>query len=246
MPDPGPVAALERVTVRYGAGAPALDGIDLQIRRGEILGIVGESGAGKSTLLRLLDADETPSEGTVLIEGADPSAMRERERRGLRRRIGMVFQSFNLLANRTARQNVELPLRLQRRKDPAFVDELLDYVGLGDRGGDYPAQLSGGQKQRVAIARALVTRPPLLLCDEPTSALDERTTSDILRLLASTREDFGTTIALVTHELAAVKAICDRAAILDRGRLQGIVSVEHSARDDRGSYAEHAKRMLES
>ncbi|MBF4458426.1 methionine ABC transporter ATP-binding protein [Pseudoclavibacter sp. VKM Ac-2867] len=246
MPDPGPVAALERVTVRYGAGVPALDGIDLEIRRGEILGIVGESGAGKSTLLRLLDADETPSEGRVLIEGADPSAMRERERRGLRRRIGMVFQSFNLLANRTARQNVELPLRLQRRKDPAFVDELLDYVGLGDRGGDYPAQLSGGQKQRVAIARALVTRPPLLLCDEPTSALDERTTSDILRLLASTREDFGTTIALVTHELAAVKAICDRAAILDRGRLQGIVSVEHSARDDRGSYVEHAKRMLES
>ncbi|PPG35530.1 metal ABC transporter ATP-binding protein [Pseudoclavibacter sp. RFBG4] len=246
MPDPGPVAALERVTVRYGAGVPALDGIDLEIRRGEILGIVGESGAGKSTLLRLLDADETPSDGTVLIEGADPSAMRERERRGLRRRIGMVFQSFNLLANRTARQNVELPLRLQRRKDPAFVDELLDYVGLGDRGGDYPAQLSGGQKQRVAIARALVTRPPLLLCDEPTSALDERTTSDILRLLASTREDFGTTIALVTHELAAVKAICDRAAILDRGRLQDIVSVEHSARDDRGSYVEHAKRMLES
>ncbi|WP_258065926.1 ATP-binding cassette domain-containing protein [Pseudoclavibacter sp. RFBA6] len=246
MPELGPVAALQRVTVRYGAGAPALDGIDLELRRGEIIGIVGESGAGKSTLLRLLDADETPSAGRVLIEGADPSGMRERERRALRRRIGMVFQSFNLLANRTARQNVELPLRLQRRRDPAFVDELLDYVGLSDRGSAYPAQLSGGQKQRVAIARALVTRPPLLLCDEPTSALDERTTSDILRLLASTRDDFGTTIALVTHELAAVKAICDRAAILDKGWLQGIVTVEHSARDDRGSYVEHAKRVLGS
>lgn len=246
MPDPDPVAVLERVTVRYGAGTPALDGIDLELRRGEIIGIVGESGAGKSTLLRLLDADEQPTQGRVLIEGTDPAWMRERERRALRRRIGMVFQSFNLLANRTARQNIELPLRLQRRRDPAFVGELLDYVGLSDRGDDYPAQLSGGQKQRVAIARALVTRPPLLLCDEPTSALDERTTSDILRLLASTRDDFGTTIALVTHELAAVKAICDRAAILDKGRLQDIVAVEHSARDDRGSYVDHAKRVLGS
>jgi D-methionine transport system ATP-binding protein len=222
-----------------------LKGIDLTVTGGEVVCVIGPSGSGKSTLLRSINLLEEPTSGKVLIEGidiTDPDVDIDR----VRTRIGMVFQSFNLLANRTARQNVELPLRLQHRRDPAFVDELLDYVGLGDRGGDYPAQLSGGQKQRVAIARALVTRPPLLLCDEPTSALDERTTSDILRLLASTRDDFGTTIALVTHELAAVKAICDRAAILDRGHLQGIVAVEHSARDDRGSYVEHAKRVLGS
>lgn len=245
MESAGPAAALEGVTVRYD-NTVALQDFNLELKRGEIIGIVGESGAGKSTLLRLLDAVEHPTEGRVLIDGIDPAPLRERERRRMRHRIGVVFQSFNLLANRTVFQNVALPLRLQRRKDPELVRELLDYVGLADREKSFPAQLSGGQKQRVAIARALITKPTLLLCDEPTSALDERTTSDILRLLAGTRKDFGTTIALVTHELAAVKAICDRAVILERGLLRDIVPVDKTERAEQSSYLDHAKRVLGS
>jgi D-methionine transport system ATP-binding protein len=158
----------------------------------------------------------------------------------------MIFQNYNLLSNRTVRQNVALPLTLQRRKDAEFVDQLLEYVDLQEHAGRYPAQLSGGQKQRVAIARALVTRPGLLLCDEPTSALDTRTTAGILTLLAHTRRDFGTTIALVTHELGSVAAICDRAAVLERGILKDIIPITRpeSEREDTGSYLEHARRVL--
>lgn len=245
MADASPVAVLEGVTMRYGV-TTALEGVGLAIKRGEIIGIIGESGAGKSTLLRLLDAVDRPTVGRVLIEDMDPQALGVRERRLLRRRIGMVFQSFNLLSNLTARQNVALPLKLQRRKDSELVDHLLDYVDLQDRAHYYPAQLSGGQKQRVAIARALITRPGLLLCDEPTSALDTRTTADILELLAGTRRDFGTTIVLVTHELDAVGAICDRAAVLERGVLKDIIPVARSARErvGAGSYLDHARRVL--
>ncbi len=244
MLENGPVAALERVSVRYGSVA-ALSDVTLEVARGEILGVVGESGAGKSTLLRLLDAAEHPSVGRVRIHGADPQRLRGREIRALRRRIGMVFQSFNLLANRTARQNVALPLVLQRTKDPALVAELLDYVGLADRAESYPAQLSGGQRQRVAIARALVTRPGLLLADEPTSALDTRATEDVLALLASTRRDFGTAVVLVTHELDSVAAIADRAAVLERGALRSAFPVARSAAAARpDSYVDHVHRVL--
>jgi len=245
MPDAGPVALLEDVTVRYGA-TTALESVNLAIQREEIIGVIGESGAGKSTMLGLLDAVGRPTSGRVLIEDTDPQTLRTRERRLLRRRIGMIFQNFNLLANRTVRQNVALPLRLQHRKDAERVDHLLDYVGLLGRADHYPAQLSGGQKQRVAIARALVTRPGLLLCDEPTSALDTRTTADILQLLAHTRRDFGTTIVLVTHELDAVGAICDRAAVLERGVLKDIIPIAHVEReaDNEGSYLDHARRVL--
>ncbi|GAA3752067.1 hypothetical protein GCM10022240_01470 [Microbacterium kribbense] len=245
MPDTGPVAALEQVTVRFGA-TTALSGIDLEIAAGEIIGVVGESGAGKSTLLNLLDAVTRPTAGRVLIEGTDPQALTERGRRLLRRRIGMVFQSFNLLSNRTVRQNIALPLRLQRRSDAALVEHLLDYVGLLERAESYPAQLSGGQKQRVAIARALATRPGLLLCDEPTSALDTHTAADILELLAHTRRDFGTTIVLVTHELDAVGAICDRAAVLERGVLRDVIPVVRKPREpaDIRSYLDHVRQVL--
>ncbi|WP_405217368.1 ATP-binding cassette domain-containing protein [Agrococcus sp. Ld7] len=244
MQTTGPVAVLERATVRYGSTA-ALESLTLEIRRGEILGVVGESGAGKSTLLNLLDAATHPTSGHVRILGTDPTVLSGRETRRLRHRIGMVFQSFNLLANRTAQQNVALPLRLQRRKDPALVAELLDYVGLADRADSYPAQLSGGQQQRVAIARALVTRPDLLLADEPTSSLDTRATEDVLELLAGTRRDFDTTVVLVTHELESVGAICDRAAVLERGVLRRVLPVARSAaRDERDSYLAHVERVL--
>ncbi|WP_104083430.1 ATP-binding cassette domain-containing protein [Cryobacterium sp. Y11] len=245
MPEAGPVAVLDDVTVRYGA-TTALEGINLTIARGEIIGVIGESGAGKSTLLGLLDAVDHPTSGRVLIEDTDPQSIGARERRLLRRRIGMIFQDFNLLSNRTVRQNIALPLRLQRRKDTDLVNQLLDYVDLHDRANNYPAQLSGGQKQRVAIARALVTRPGLLLCDEPTSALDTRTAADILKLLAHTRDEFGTTIVLVTHQLNAVAAICDRAAVLERGVLRDIIPIIRAERqrDDEVSYLDHARRVL--
>jgi D-methionine transport system ATP-binding protein len=242
--DPDAVARLEGVTVRYGA-TTALRDIDLTIERGEILGVVGESGAGKSTMLNLLDAVEHPTSGRVLIGGVDPEPLGERGRRLLRHRIGMIFQSFNLLANRTVRQNIALPLKLQAKKDAALVDSLLAYVGLTARGDAFPARLSGGQRQRVAIARALVTRPELLLCDEPTSALDNRTAADILDLLARTRRDFGTTIVLVTHELPAVAAVCDRAAVLERGVLKDILPVTNRPeRTDDASYLDHVRRVL--
>lgn len=245
MAKSGHAAVLRDVTVRYKA-TTALQSIDLSIEHGEIVGIVGESGAGKSTMLRLLDATEQPTEGTVLLDGVDPATLGERGRRRIRHRIGMVFQGFNLLSNRTVEQNIELPLRLQRRRDPELVAKLIDYVGLADRAKHYPAQLSGGQKQRVAIARALITQPTLLLADEPTSALDERTTAGILSLLERTRRDFGTTIVLVTHELAAVKAVCDRAVILERGELRDIVQVVHGETQQGASYLDRAKQVLES
>ncbi|WP_166981437.1 methionine ABC transporter ATP-binding protein [Paramicrobacterium fandaimingii] len=240
-----PVAELDAVTVAYGS-TKALDTVNLTIKRGEIIGVIGESGAGKSTLLGVLDAVDHPTTGRVLIEGTDPKELSVRACRQLRRRIGMVFQGFNLLSNRTVRQNVALPLKLQRRSDSALVAELLEYVGLGDHADRYPAQLSGGQKQRVAIARALVTRPGLLLCDEPTSALDTRTTADILDLLAATRRDFGTTIVLVTHELDAVGAICDRVAVLESGALKSVFPIAPSAREktEDVSYLAHARRVL--
>ncbi|MCH1883526.1 ATP-binding cassette domain-containing protein [Agrococcus sp. ARC_14] len=244
MQDNDPVVVLEHVSVQYGDVA-ALDDVTLEIQQGEIIGIVGESGAGKSTLLNLLDAATHPTGGRVTLHGTDPTQLSGREIRLLRRRIGMIFQGFNLLANRTARQNVALPLRLQRTQDPALVAELLDYVGLADRADHYPAQLSGGQKQRVAIARALVTRPGLLLADEPTSSLDTRATEDVLELLASTRRDFDATIVLVTHELESVAAIADRAAVLERGALRSVFPVVRSAvHERRDSYLAHAQRVL--
>ncbi|SDS50931.1 methionine ABC transporter ATP-binding protein [Agrococcus carbonis] len=241
---PEHVATLERVSVRYGDVA-ALDDVSLGIRSGEILGVVGESGAGKSTLLRLLDATEHPTSGRVTILGAEPARLRGPRIRALRRRIGMVFQGFNLLGNRTVQQNVALPLVLERRADPARVAELLDYVGLADRARHYPAQLSGGQRQRVAIARALVTRPGMVLADEPTSSLDTRATDDVLALLAQARADFGTTVVLVTHELESVAAIADRVAVLERGALRDVLPVARGAARDRGgSYADHVRRVL--
>lgn len=244
MPTSDPVASLEHVTVAYGA-AKALDDVSLDIERGEILGVIGESGAGKSTVLALLDAAQHPTAGRISLLGTDPAALGGRDLRLLRRRIGMVFQGFNLLSNRSVRQNVALPLRLQRAHDPQQVELLLDYVGLADRADHYPAQLSGGQQQRVAIARALVTRPGLLLADEPTSALDTRTTEGILGLLADARRDFGTTVVLVTHELEAVGAICDRVAVLERGVLQSVfpvVTTDYGR--EHPSYLAHAQRVL--
>ena len=213
----------EGVTKTYGtAKAPvhAVRGVDLDVRRGEVFGIVGTSGAGKSTLIRLVNALERPTAGRVVVDGQDLGALSERQLRTVRRRIGMIFQQFNLLSSRTVAGNVAYPLKLaggSRAEVDARVRELLEFVGLSDKARQYPDQLSGGQKQRVGIARALATSPEILLCDEATSALDPQTTRDVLALLRRANAEYGVTILLITHEMDVVRSICDRVAVMADG-----------------------------
>ena len=220
-----PVVQLEAVTKRYPNGdgwSTALSGIDLSVARGTIQGIIGFSGAGKSTLLRCVSRLEQPDAGRVLIDGFDLARADGAELRSARRKLGVVFQQFHLMRSRTVAENVALPLEIGRERPAtiaARVQDLLGYVNLEDKQHAYPAQLSGGQRQRVAIARALATGPAVLLTDEPTSALDPETTSSVLDLLKRVRDELGVTILLITHELNAVRAICDRVAVLDRGSI---------------------------
>ncbi len=200
----------------------ALDDVSLNVRDGEIFGIIGLSGAGKSTLVRCVNLLERPTRGQVFLDGEELTAMREKRLREVRRNIGMIFQSFNLLEQRTAEANVRFPLEIAGVKREAArrrAEELLSLVGLGDKAKSYPSQLSGGQKQRVAIARALATQPKYLLCDEATSALDPSTTFSILDLLQKINRDMGVTIVVITHEMRVVEHICDRVAVLDGGRI---------------------------
>ena len=200
----------------------ALQGIDLAIQHGEVFGIIGRSGAGKSSLIRTINRLEQPSTGRVLIDQVDISEFDEDRLVALRRRIGMIFQHFNLMSAKTVWQNVELPLKVagvpkdQREKK---VRELLELVGLQGKHNAYPAQLSGGQKQRVGIARALVHDPAILLCDEATSALDPETTQSILGLLREINQRLGLTIVLITHEMAVIRDICDRVVVLEHGKI---------------------------
>jgi D-methionine transport system ATP-binding protein len=200
----------------------ALQNIDLDIQRGEVFGIIGRSGAGKSSLIRTINRLEQPSSGRVLIDQVDIGDFNEDALVDLRRRIGMIFQHFNLMSAKTVWQNVELPLKVagvpkdQRQRK---VAGLLELVGLQDKHAAYPAQLSGGQKQRVGIARALVHDPAILLCDEATSALDPETTQSILGLLREINQRLGLTIILITHEMAVIREICDRVVILEQGRV---------------------------
>lgn len=201
---------------------PALEGIDLAIQRAEIFGIIGRSGAGKSSLIRTINRLEQPSVGRVLIDQVDIGTFNEDNLVTLRRRIGMIFQHFNLMSAKTVWQNVELPLKVAgagKAQRLRKVTELLELVGLQDKHNAYPAQLSGGQKQRVGIARALVHDPEILLCDEATSALDPETTESILGLLQDINKRLGLTIILITHEMAVIRDICDRVVVLERGRI---------------------------
>ncbi len=200
----------------------ALDDINLEIRRGEIYGMIGLSGAGKSTLVRCINYLEVPSSGEVLFEGKRLGEMQEKERRRMRRSMGMIFQQFNLLEQRTVLRNVCFPLELSgvgRKEAERRAAELLSLVGLADRTGAYPSQLSGGQKQRVAIARAIATDPRVLLCDEATSALDPNTTQQILSLLKDINRKFGITIIMITHQMSVIEAVCERVAIMERSRI---------------------------
>ncbi len=214
---------------RFAAGGTlALDGVSLSVVQGEVFGIVGRSGAGKSTLIRCVNLLERPDAGGVEVLGADMLALDEPRLRAARRGIGMVFQHFNLHSRRTVAENIAFPLEvagLPRTERQARVTEILPLVGLEEKRDAYPAQLSGGQKQRVGIARALASRPRLLLCDEATSALDPETTQEILALLRSLRDRLDLTVLLITHEMGVVKAVCDRVAVMEAGRVieQGLV-----------------------
>ncbi|MBO9526193.1 MAG: ATP-binding cassette domain-containing protein [Sphingobium yanoikuyae] len=213
---------LKSISKRFPDGTAALSDIDLVIPKGSVFGIIGRSGAGKSTLLRLINGLERPTSGDISIDGTPIATLTAAGLRALRQRIGMIFQSFGLLANRTIAGNVALPLELAGKPKAdrdARVVELLAHVGIAAKAQAYPASLSGGQRQRVGIARALATRPDILLCDEATSALDPETTRSVLALLADLNRDMGLTIILITHEMEVVRAICDHVAVLDHGRL---------------------------
>lgn len=206
----------------------AVEPTSLQIEAGEIFGLMGYSGAGKSTLLRLINLLERPDSGTVTVGGQDLTALGAEQLRQARQNIGMVFQQFNLLSNRTVADNVAFPLEIAgwaADKIHQRVAECLEIVGLSNRSAHYPAQLSGGQKQRVGIARALASNPQVILADEPTSALDPATTRSVLQCLQDINQRFNVTIVIVTHEMSVIRRLCDRTALLHHGQLIEVVNV---------------------
>lgn len=209
----------------------AVEPTSLQIEAGEIFGLMGYSGAGKSTLLRLINLLERPDTGTVTVAGQELTSLNAAQLRQARQNIGMVFQQFNLLSNRTVADNVAFPLEIAgwpSEKIQARVAECLEIVGLENRAGHYPAQLSGGQKQRVGIARALAPNPQVILADEPTSALDPATTRSVLECLEDINKRFNVTIVIVTHEMSVLRRLCDRAALLHQGKLVETVCVNNN------------------
>jgi D-methionine transport system ATP-binding protein len=215
------VLRLVDVSKRFGE-TPAIDGVSFEVKRGEIVGIIGRSGAGKSTLIRCLNGLERPDCGRVEVLGEDIAPLAERDLRRVRLRVGMIFQHFNLLSSKTVADNIALPLKIAGRTHTERrerVRALLWLVGLEDKANAYPAQLSGGQKQRVGIARALAADPAILLSDEATSALDPETTASILALLRDINRKLGLTIVLITHEMNVVRAIAGRVIVLDHGRV---------------------------
>lgn len=226
---------LDKVSKRYQtrdkSWFTAVEPTSLEIKDGEIFGLMGYSGAGKSTLLRLINLLERPDSGRVLVGNQDLMTLNGAQLRQARQNIGMVFQQFNLLSNRTVADNVAFPLEIAgwpSEKIRARVAECLEIVGLQERAGHFPAQLSGGQKQRVGIARALAPNPQVILADEPTSALDPATTRSVLECLEDINKRFNVTIVIVTHEMSVIRHLCDRAALLDNGRLLEVVEVNNN------------------
>ena len=223
---------LKHLNKTFGSGAEqvnALKDVTLSIESGEIFGIIGLSGAGKSTLVRCLNLLERPDSGEILFHGQDLMKLSEKQLRIQRRTISMIFQSFNLLEQRTALDNICFPLELvgtPRKEARRRALELLETVGLPDKANAYPVQLSGGQKQRVAIARALASDPEVLLCDEATSALDPQTTDSILNLLQQINRERGITVIIITHQMSVIEQICNRVAILNQGEVAELGEVE--------------------
>lgn len=216
---------LKNISKDFGSGEKAVHAVrdvSLSIGSGEIFGIIGFSGAGKSTLVRCINLLERPSSGSVFVAGQDLTALSAKDLRAARKKIGMIFQHFNLMPSRTVAGNVAYPLKgsgLSKEDIQKKVATLLELVGIGDKADAYPSQLSGGQKQRVAIARALANDPQVLLCDEATSALDPTTTGQILELLAKINRELGVTIIVITHEMKVIDAICHRVAVIDRSHI---------------------------
>lgn len=214
------VVNLYKVYKSKDKNVEALKNINLSINDGEIYGIMGLSGAGKSSLIRCINMLEIPTSGSIKIDGVDVTKLNPKDLRKMRKKIGMIFQHFNLLMNSTVYENIAFPLMISgstKREIDTRVNELLNVVELQDKKNAYPSQLSGGQKQRVGIARALANNPDILLSDEATSALDPTTTETILELLRNINREFGITIVLITHEMSVIKKICDKVAVLENG-----------------------------
>lgn len=223
-----PIVSLKGLGKSFGT-IKALEDISFDIVQGEIFGVIGLSGAGKSTLVRCINFLERPTEGAVYFEGRNMADLTNKELLITRRKMGMIFQSFNLLQQRTALDNIRYPLEIagvNKKKANARAKELLEIVGMENRAKSYPSQLSGGQQQRIAIARGLATNPKLLLCDEATSALDPATTNEILDLLQDINERFGTTMMIITHEMSVISSLCHRVAILDKSRVAELGNVD--------------------
>lgn len=208
--------------VDYKREVNAVRNVSLKVERGDVYGIVGYSGAGKSTLVRTINLLQRPTQGNVIVNGKEMTTLTKEELREARKKIGMIFQHFNLMGSRTIFDNVAFPLKrsdLTKEEIAAKVTGLLELVGLADKAKAYPSQLSGGQKQRVAIARALANDPEILLCDEATSALDPKTTSSILELLKKLNKELNLTIVIITHEMQVVKEICNKVAVMENGNV---------------------------
>ena len=232
-----PIIEIKNLSKTFGTGdtqVAALQNVSLAVKPGEIFGIIGLSGAGKSTLVRCINLLERPDEGQMLFHGKNLMVMPDKQLRQQRRNISMIFQSFNLLDQRTALDNICFPLELagiSKREARKKAMELLETVGLPDKANAYPVQLSGGQKQRIAIARALTSDPEVLLCDEATSALDPQTTDSILKLLQKINQERGITVIIITHQMSVIEQVCHRVAILDHGEVAEIGEVEEVFRN---------------
>ncbi|GHE30974.1 methionine ABC transporter ATP-binding protein [Sphingobacterium griseoflavum] len=221
---------VHKVFYKKDKAIKALDNVSLEIATGEIFGIIGYSGSGKSTLVRTINLLERPTAGDIYLAGQAVTTLSDKQLIHIRRRIGMIFQHFNLLSSQTVYGNIAFPLTLTdmpKAQIEIRVDELLELIDLKDKKYDFPASLSGGQKQRVAIARALASKPEILLCDEATSALDPQTTRSILSLLKRINLELGITIVLITHQMEVVRAICHRVAVISQGKIVEKNSVEH-------------------
>ncbi|WP_164668208.1 methionine ABC transporter ATP-binding protein [Virgibacillus doumboii] len=216
------IEGLRKVFTSNNNDITAVDDLTLDIKEGEIFGVIGYSGAGKSTFVRLLNRLEEPTDGRIVIDEQEITALNTKQLRVARQEIGMIFQHFNLLWSRTVKDNIAFPLEIAgvpKSEREQRVQELIELVGLAGRENAYPSQLSGGQKQRVGIARALANKPKVLLCDEATSALDPETTNAILDLLVSINERLGLTVILITHEMHVIRKICKQVAVMEEGRI---------------------------
>ena len=242
-----PMIQVENLCKRFntkGGTVEAAKNISFSIEKGEIFGIIGLSGAGKSTLVRCLNLLERPTSGTVRVNGKNLTELSEKELRKERQKIGLIFQHFNLLMQRTALDNVCFPMEIAGIKKAEARKKALEYlriVGLEEKALSYPSQLSGGQKQRVAIARVLASDPQILLCDEATSALDPQTTKAILELIKEINRDYGITVVVITHEMSVVQEICDKVAVLERGALVETGTVEELFRNPK---TDEAKKLV--